>query len=176
MDGDTDIPEPTRRRWGRASVALVAAVVAVLVLVGLAVAWAQTRRVPPAEETVGAYSGNFEILLDGRVEQMVMLEVTVEADGRVNGSWDHAGDVETESGTVEWVTTGEFEGRFVEPYEFVAVGEVTEAPGLTGEGTGFLQGDARFRGTMSDDGLLLGTIFVGDETVMFQAVKEPGGG
>lgn len=177
METEDDRADRTHVGRGRTvKIAAALAVVAVLVLAGLAVAWAQTRPVEPAEETVGEYDGNFKILLDGRVEEQVMLEATVSPDGRISGSWDHSASIDGEDGPVDWTTTGEFDGRFVEPYEFVATGEVTEAPALTGDGAGFLNGDARFRGTLSDDGLLLGTLFIGEETVMFQAVREPGGG
>jgi len=168
-----------RTRVGRGrtvAIAAASAVVAVLLLAGLAVAWAQTRPVEPAAETVGEYGGNFKILLDGRVEEQVMLEATVSPDGLISGSWDYSADIAGEDEPIAWTTTGEFEGRFVEPYEFVATGEVTEEPALTGDGIGFLNGDVRVRGTLSDDGLLLGTLFVGEETVMFQAVLEPAGG
>jgi hypothetical protein len=157
-------------------IAAALAVATVLVLAGLAVAWAQTRPVEPAEETVGEYGGNFKILLDGRVEEQVMLEATVSPDGRVSGSWDYSASIDAEDGPLDWTTAGEFDGRFVESYEFVAAGEVTEAPALTGDGAGFLTGDMRVRGTLSDDGLLLGTLFIGEETVTFQAVREPAGG
>jgi hypothetical protein len=170
-------PGSTDAARGR-TVKIVAAsvVVAALLLAGLAVAWAQTRPVEPAGETVGQYDGNFKILLDGRVEEQVMLEATVSPDGRVSGSWDYSASIDGEDGRVDWTTSGEFDGRFVEPYEFVATGEVAEAPPLTGGGAGFLNGDVRVRGTLSDDGLLLGTVFVGEETVMFQAVREPADG
>jgi hypothetical protein len=177
MENESVTPDRGRTARGRTvKTAAAALVVTMLLLAGLAVAWAQTRPVEPAEETVGEYGGNFKILLDGRVEEQVMLEATVSPDGRVAGSWDYTASIEGEDGPSDWTTTGEFDGRFVDPYEFVATGEVTEAPALTGDGAGFLNGDVRVRGTLSDDGLLLGTLFVGEETVMFQAVLEPSGG
>ena len=64
-----------------------------------------------------------------------------------------------------WRTAGEFAGSFESPTEFRAQGSATETPMLAGNGDGLLTGELVVRGSLSDDGLVIGTLFVDAETV-----------